>query len=207
MIYLYMLGLALLLMLPMVFAFRGRRGLRDRREAALALHRAQLAELARDLSDGRIAATEYAGAKLEVERRLLNADGFSESTPDGNAALLLVAAMIVIPIMAFALYLPGSTPTVPSEPHTQWVVQQQAQQQRLTGLIVALRMHLAGLDPNSVQASQGEAYLAEALAEQASAITPESLSLFQESLAHAPADASWRALDEQRLAQAQQSAQ
>ena len=67
-------------------------------------------------------------------------------------------------------------------------------------------MHLAGADANSVDASQGQAYLAEALAEEAGAITPEALSLFQESLAHAPQNASWRALDLQRIAQAQTAA-
>jgi cytochrome c-type biogenesis protein CcmH len=205
MIFVWMLALALLLMLPLGFAFRGKRNLRDRREAALALHRAQLSELARDLTDGRIAQSEYAGAKLEVERRLLNADGYSEAAADGNATLLLVAAAVAIPVMAFALYLPGSTPAIPSEPHAQWLAKEQAQQQRLTDLITVLRQHLAGMDPNSSTASEGQAYLAEAMAEQAQSVTPEALMLFEESLAHAPPDASWRDLDEQRIAQAQQN--
>jgi cytochrome c-type biogenesis protein CcmH len=203
MIFLWMLGLAILLMLPLGFAFGGRRGLRNRRETALRLHRAQLDELARDLADNRIGAGEYAAAKLEVERRLLAADAAAEPVQDGNARLLLFATMIAVPVMAFALYLPDSTPNVPSEPHAQWVKRQQDADAQLVGFIAALRMRLASVDPNSPDASQGEAYLGEALSEQAGQITPEALSYFKQSLANAPPGASWRALDQERLAQAQ----
>jgi cytochrome c-type biogenesis protein CcmH len=199
-LYLIMLGLSLLLMTPLAWLFRRTR-LRDRRGAALELHKAQLAELARDHADGRIGEAEYRAAKIEVERRLLSADTVTEPAMTGNARLLLVGTVIAIPIMAFALYLPGSTPGVPSEPHDQWVAQQANANARLTGLIAGLRMHLAGIDPNSVDASQGEAYLAEALSEEAGEVTPEALSYFKQSLASAPPTASWRSLDLQRIAQ------
>jgi cytochrome c-type biogenesis protein CcmH len=202
MIYLWMLGLAILLMAPLALAFTGGPGTRNRRDAALALHKAQLEELARDLTDGRIAASEYNAAKLEVERRLLAADSFTERAMDGNARFLLIVTALAVPVMAFALYLPGSTPNIPSEPHARWLVQQQAIDARLAGLVAAIRARLANEDPNSLDASQGQAYLAEALAEQAGTVTPEALALFRQSLAHAPADASWRPLDEQRIAQA-----
>jgi cytochrome c-type biogenesis protein CcmH len=204
MIFLWMLGLAILLMAPLAVAFIGGKNIRNRRESALALHKAQLEELVRDLADSRIAAPEYNAAKLEVERRLLTADSFTERTMDGNARFLLIATVLAVPIMAFALYLPGSTPNIPSEPHAKWLVQEQAVSARLTGLIAVLQARLANEDPNSADASQGQAYLAEALAEQAGAITPEALGLFRQSLANAPADASWRPLDEQRIAQATQ---
>lgn len=121
MIFLLMLALALLLMLPLFLSLRTGRQLRDRRETALTIHRAQLDELAKDLRDSRIDTQEYAGARLEIERRVLSADGLTESRQDGNARNLLVAAMFLIPVMAFLLYLPGSTPEIPSEPHGQWV--------------------------------------------------------------------------------------
>jgi cytochrome c-type biogenesis protein CcmH len=203
MILLLMLGVALALTAPLLFALRRPRALRNRREAALALHRAQLGELVRDRDEGRIGATEYHAAKLEVERRLLAADGAKTPELNGDARLLLTATIVALPFAAFALYLPGSTPRVPSEPHAQWAAQQEVQQARMNQVIALLRGHLASIDPNSVDASQGQAYLAEALAEQAGTITPEALALFQQSLAHAPAEASWRALDEQRIAQAQ----
>ncbi|HEY1857946.1 c-type cytochrome biogenesis protein CcmI [Acidocella sp.] len=202
MIFLYMLGLSLVLMTPLAFAYRGGRT-RDRRGAALALHRAQLDELTRDLADQRIAAPEYAAARLEVERRLLTADSLKERALDGNARFLLIVTIIAIPLAAFALYLPGSTPDVPSEPHAQWLAQQQAANAQLDRLIALLRGRLAGEPTNTVDASQGEAYLAEALAERAGTITPEALALFKQSIANAPANASWRSLDAQRIAQAQ----
>jgi cytochrome c-type biogenesis protein CcmH len=207
MIMLYMLAVILLLTAPLAFAFRRPRSLQNRREAALALHRAQLAELSRDLEEGRIGATEFQAAKLEVERRVLTADASATPALNGDARVLLIITMIALPIAAFALYLPGSTPTAPSEPHAQWAAQQAAANARLDQFVTMLRAHLSTEDPNSVNASQGQAYLAEALAEQAGTITPEALSLFQQSLAHAPAGASWRALDEQRIAQAQGAGQ
>jgi cytochrome c-type biogenesis protein CcmH len=203
MIFLYMLGLSLVLMTPLAFAFRGGRAARDRRGAALALHRAQLDELSRDLDDQRIGAPEYAAARLEVERRLLTADSLKERALDGNARVLLIVTLIAIPLVAFALYLPGSTPEVPSEPHTQWLVQEQAADTRLDQLIALLRARLVNEPATTTDASQGEAYLAEALAERAGTITPEALALFKQSIAHAPPNASWRPLDEERIAQAQ----
>ncbi len=202
MILFIMLGIALLLTAPLLFAFRRPRKQHSRREAALALHRAQLAELARDREDGRIGEVEYKAAMLEVERRLLTADATTMPEMSGDARPLLIATIIAMPVAAFALYLPGSTYNVPSEPHSQWMAQEQTEQTRLAQLIAMLRAHLAGIDPNSVDASQGQAYLAEALSEQAGAITPEALALFRQSLLHAPAGASWRPLDEQRIAQA-----
>jgi cytochrome c-type biogenesis protein CcmH len=207
MIYIYMLAVILLLTVPLAWALRKPRSLQNRREAALALHRAQLVELSRDLEEERIGATEFEAAKLEVERRVLAAGATATPALNGDARLLLIITMIALPIAAFALYLPGSTPTVPSEPHAQWAAQQAADQARISQFITILRTHLTGEDPNSVDASQGQAYLAEALAEQAGTITPEALGLFHQSLAHAPAGASWRALDEQRIAQAQAAGQ
>jgi cytochrome c-type biogenesis protein CcmH len=206
MIFVYMLVLALVLMLPLAFTFWRKNPARNRRDAALALHRAQLDELTRDLTDGRLAQADYAAAKLEIERRLLQADSFIEAPFTGNARILLIAAILAVPVMGFALYLPGSTANVPSEPHAQWLAKQQAANAQLDSFIAELRGHLATVDPNSADASQGSAYLAEALAEQAQAITPEALALFKQSLANAPQNAPWRQLDEQRIAQATSAA-
>jgi cytochrome c-type biogenesis protein CcmH len=206
MIFLLMLALALLLMLPLFLSFAKGRTPPDRRETALAIHRAQLAELAKDLTEGRIGKAEYAGAKLEIERRLLSADGLTETRQDGNARGLLVVTAILVPIMAFMLYLPGSTPDLPSEPHAKWLVRQQAEHQQAQVLIAALRVKLQMLDPNSAEASQGQAYLAEALAEDAGQLTPESIALFKQSIRNAPPDAAWRKLDEQRLVEANAAA-
>jgi cytochrome c-type biogenesis protein CcmH len=202
MIFLLMLGLALLLMLPLLLSLRNRGKPRQRRETALAIHRAQLDELGRDLQQSRIDADLYAGARLEIERRLLNADSKADTRPDGDARWLLVAVAALIPVMAFLLYLPGSTPEIPSEPHTAWLAREQTAHAQAQILITALRARLATLDPNSAEASQGQAYLAEALAEDAGTLTPESIALFKQSFRNAPANAAWRGLDERRLAEA-----
>ncbi len=195
-----MLVVALALTLPLLLVFRRGQKLPERREAALTLHRAQLAELDRDLADGRIGKEEHAGAKLEVERRLLAADALPAQPTNGNANLLLIMTIIALPVGGFALYLPGATP-VSSEPHAAWAAQQAAQQQQIEQLIILLRAHLANATPGSDDASEGEAYLAEALSEQAGEITPEALALFKQSLASAPPNSSWRQLDQQRLLQ------
>jgi len=202
MIFVLMAALAAVLILPLLFAFRGPDTARGRREAALAIHRAQLAELDRDFADARIAASEYAGAKLEIERRLLAADSLPDKPLDGHAKVLIFATALAIPAMAFLLYLPGNTHQVPSEPHAEWAAQQAKAESQIDSFITELRAHLATVDPNSVDASEGQALLAEALAEKAGALTPESIALFKQSLANAPANASWRKLDEQRLVQA-----
>jgi len=203
MIFALMFGLAVVLMFPLLFIFRGGAGgARGRRDAAIAIHRAQLEELERDLANGRIADSEYAGAKLEIERRLLAADALTDVKLDGSARWFLGVTALAVPAMAFLLYLPGSTPHVPSEPHAAWAAQQLRAAAQIDQAINELRAHLATIDPNSADASEGQALLAEALAERAGGLTPESIALFKQSLANAPPNASWRNLDEQRLVQA-----
>jgi len=202
MIFALMAALAVILTLPLLLAFRGPTTARGRREAALAIHRAQLAELHRDLAEARIAPTEFAGAKLEIERRLLAADSLADKPLDGQAKFLLLATALAIPAMAFLLYLPSKSYYVPSEPHAQWAAQQAKAATQIDTFITELRAHLATVDPNSVDASEGQALLAEALAEKAGGLTPESIALFKQSLANAPPNAKWRQLDEQRLIQA-----
>ncbi|MGE4481670.1 c-type cytochrome biogenesis protein CcmI [Acidocella sp.] len=199
--------LALILTLPLLLVFHQPRKLRERRDAAMALHRAQLTELDRDLEDGRIDIAEHAGARLEIERRLLAADALPVQPTGGSAKLLLIMLLAALPIGGFALYWPDNSWYVPSEPHARWEAQQKAAAQRLEQIIALLRAHLAKVEPNSADASQGQAYLAEALTEQAGGITPEALSLFKQSLADAPEGASWRQIDEQRLMQAKTQGQ
>ena len=191
MILLLMLALALALTAPLALAFWRPRSLLNRRDAALALHRAQLAELVRERAEGRIGGPEYFAAKLEVERRLLAEDGAAIAEQNGDARLLLAVTIIALPIAAFALYLPGSTPALPSEPHAAWAERAAS----YTPYIDALRARLAPLPPNSAAASEGLSLLAQLLAEQAGFITPEALADCRAALASAPAGAAWRAPD------------
>lgn len=198
-----MLLLALLLSLPILLVFLVPFHPVQSRQTTLALYRDQLAELKQDQALGRINSNELASAELEIQRRLLVADKLPADSHTGSAKFLLILTIIVLPIGGFILYLPGSTPFLPSVPHALLIKNQQLVQQKLAGLIAVLREHLAQVPPDSANASQGQAYLAEALTEQAGIVTPQALDLFKQSLANAPAGASWRALDQKRITQAQ----
>ncbi|WP_298223485.1 c-type cytochrome biogenesis protein CcmI [Acidocella sp.] len=203
-LFLLQAALAVALTLPLVLALRRQPRNTELRTAALALYRAQLDELARDAAIGLLPELEYQAARLEIEHRLLAADQLHEPPQTGNAKPLLIAAMLCLPVAAFMLYLPGSAPNVPSEPHATWMARYGRQYALLNELITKLRAHLATVDPHSANASEGEAYLGQALSERADAITPEALLLFKESLASAPPGSSWIAIDKQFLDEAGQ---
>jgi cytochrome c-type biogenesis protein CcmH len=189
MILLLQLLLALVLVGPLALALRPPRALPTVRDASLALHRAQLAALT---DDDTLPADQRAAAALEVQRRLLAAGALAAPRLNGDARGLILLLLFALPLMGFMLYLPGSAPNIPSVTYAQ-------QQAQLDDIIAKLRAHLALAVPGSDDASQGEAYLGEALTEQARTLTPEARALFTDSLAHAPAGASWRGLDMQRL--------
>jgi cytochrome c-type biogenesis protein CcmH len=142
--------------------WRGRVG-RDRREAALALHRAQLAELDRDLADGRLAPSEHAAAQLEVQRRLLAAAELApqavEVAPRAGRRALALAVPFVVPILAAALYLIHGQPGMPAMPLAMRIKAEQAARTadaaKLEMLIATLRRQLPTLDPHSEKARQG----------------------------------------------------
>lgn len=197
-----MLLLALAFSLPLLLVFFRSGQPVSRRETTLALYRAQLAALEQDQALGWIDESGYKNAKLEIEHRLLAADKLPAEPTGGRAKMLLTLTIIILPIGGFVLYLPGSTPFLPSVPHAWLIKKQAAEQKQLEHLILLLRTHLAHVPPASANASEGQAYLAEALTAQQGMVTPEALSLFKQSLAHAPIDSPWRALDQQAIAHA-----
>ena len=229
--------LATLALLPAAAALRGTSRLQDRREPALALHRAQLRELERDRRDGMIAASEHQAARLEVERRLLSA-----AAGPGPAERLATNAhggwlgLALVPPAALALYLVGGHPGLPAQPVAQRMAQAESRTQEDAALIATLREGLARLDPAAPEARQGYILLGQAdasrsdwgaaaaawrvalahgfdpaLAMQAAeaqsradgGVSAESAALFRHALQAAPADAPWRQLAEQRIAQAE----
>ncbi|HQT66311.1 MAG: c-type cytochrome biogenesis protein CcmI [Rhodospirillales bacterium 20-60-12] len=233
MIWALMAILAVLAMVPLGLAMRRHGTNLDRRRAALALHRAQLDEIIREHAEGRLGPVEYQGAKLEIERRILATDQLEEGPTDGSARWLLFAVLALVPIMGFALYLPGSTPSIPSEPHAIWVKTQDEQAKQDEQLIAALRDRLASMDPSSTQYREGYILLGQALlagshpdqaiaawqtaikagfdptiaaelaeleSEQSGHVTPEAAALFREALAHAPPNAPWIPIAQQRIA-------
>lgn len=134
---------------------------RGRREAALALHRAQLRELDRDARLGLVAQGEHGGARLEIERRLLAASDQSDRDPRTQAAgrVTLAAALLAIPVLAGALYAIGGHPRMGADPLGPRRAADHARNARADALIAQIRAGLAGLDPHSDQAHGGNILL------------------------------------------------
>lgn len=230
MIWIAILLLSAAALAPTLLGLRSHTRNRDRGEAALALHRAQLAELERDRLEGRIDPSEHAAALLEVQRRTLVAADMRDHAPKPGARTPLIAALFLVPTIALGLYLVGGQPGMPSAtPGGPEQIQAQEQE-----MIAQLRSALATADPKSARARQGNtllasveesrgnftaaatawkaalvsgfdpliaAHAAEAATRADGFVSPESATMFRRALAAAPPDAAWRDLVEKRLAQ------
>ncbi len=169
MIWLWLLVVACVTMTPVAwFAGRGGR-LRGRRDAALALHRAQLTELDRDLAEGRLLPSEHGAARLEVQRRLLaEAEQAEAAAParSGPAGVVLVAALV--PALALILYVAaGGAPDFRArEAAARQIAQGVAAQARQTAedeaVVGRLRDALAKMDPRTDTARRGYVMLGRA---------------------------------------------
>lgn len=221
---------------PLALTLRPALSARGRREAALALHRAQLAELDRDLAEGRIARAEHQGAVLEVERRLLSAAATGEPVSGTAQRGPVWAALAMVPLAAGLLYLTGGSPGLPAAPLKARIAAAEQRARAEAHMVEELRTVLATLDPRSEKAREGYVLLgeaearlgnmkgaaddwkvalasrfdptlaleaAEATAEANGRVTAEAAALFRRALAAAPADAPWRKMAEQRLAESQ----
>jgi cytochrome c-type biogenesis protein CcmH len=154
-------GLAVLAMVPLIIALLRVRTPRGRRASALALHRAQLEELDRELEAGRIGSAEHEGAKLEVQRRLLAVADLQDEGVKSASKGPLILACILVPLAAEGLYLVGGHPELPSgiqERHEN-AAQDEVETERL---ISTLRSRLGDLDPATDIASQGYVLLGNA---------------------------------------------
>jgi cytochrome c-type biogenesis protein CcmH len=152
------LGIALLAAIalaPLAFSLRRTAAARGRQEAAIALHRAQLAELDRDLADGRIAAAEHANAVLEVQRRLLAAGASAESQARASSRKPVLIALLLVPLGGFALYLLGGSPEMPAVPLADRLAAEHEREAREALLIAQLRQRLSEIDPHSERAHEG----------------------------------------------------
>ncbi|HUD61611.1 MAG TPA: c-type cytochrome biogenesis protein CcmI [Acetobacteraceae bacterium] len=162
MIWLAIALLAAISLAPLAFSLRRATVAHGRQAAAIALHRAQLAELDRDLADGRIAATEHANAVLEVQRRLLAAAENAEPRTQTSTRSPVLFALLLVPLGAFALYLVGGEPELPAAPLADRIVAAQQRAAHDAALIAQLRQRLESLDPHSEQARQGYVLLGNA---------------------------------------------
>ena len=162
MIWLAIAVLAGVSLAPLALSLRRAAVARSRRDAAITLHRAQLAELDRDLADGRIAASEQASAALEVQRRLLAAAGGTEPDTSANATSTVWFALALVPIGALALYLVGGSPEMPAQPLADRIAAARVREAREAALIAELRRRLTEIDPHSEQSRQGYVLLGNA---------------------------------------------
>lgn len=159
MIWLALAALSLLALLPMILSLRRRPEERGRRQPALDLHRAQLAELDRERVEGRIAPAEHAAAALEVQRRLLSVA--SQEDPPASLASrgAVLAAVLLVPSAALGLYLAGGVPDMPAMPLAARLAAARAEEAKHAGeqdaLLADLRARIAELDPTSDKAREG----------------------------------------------------
>lgn len=146
--------LAVAALAPLAVALERRTSAKGARDLALGLHRAQLAELDRDLAEGRIMPAEHATAVLEVQRRLLAAAAAPESAARTGSRVPVLVTVVLVPAMALGLYMVAGQPGLPSVTANG----EQARLQRAMeegALIDQLRERLGTLDPATDQARQG----------------------------------------------------
>lgn len=171
MIWLAVLALSAVALAPLAAGLRGRVAARGRRDSALALHRAQLAELDRDLAEARIGPAEHANAVLEVQRRLLaTGDAPDEATAPGGVGgavsgaerasrASILAALLIVPVAALGLYWLGGSPGLPSVPAAERRAEAERRAAEASALAERLRQGLERVDPRSEQARQGQVLL------------------------------------------------
>ncbi|MGC1408591.1 MAG: c-type cytochrome biogenesis protein CcmI [Acetobacteraceae bacterium] len=155
MIWLAIALLAVIALAPLALSLRRTAAARGRQEAAVALHRAQLAELDRDLADGRIAAAEHANATLEVQRRLLASAANAETAARSSSRGPVLFALVLVPLGGLVLYLLGGSPELPAVPLADRIAAAQEREAREAVLIGQLRQRLSQIDPHTEQARQG----------------------------------------------------
>ena len=153
---------AVVVLAPLAFVLGAPGFTRSRRDSALAIHRAQLAELERDLAEGRIAPAEHASAVLEVQRRLLAAADAQEPPPPRAARAPLLLTLLAVPVLGAALYALDGHPFLPAAPLAARLAAADRNSQDAAPLIAALRQRLTTLDPHSETARQGYVLLGNA---------------------------------------------
>jgi cytochrome c-type biogenesis protein CcmH len=147
--------LAAVALAPLGLSLRHGVTARGRREAALALHRSQLAELDRNLADARIGAAEHAAAVLEVQRRLLAAADSADPVPSVSSQSAIWAVLALVPVAALLLYVVGGSPGLPALPLKERLAAMRQRVHEEQALVAQLQVVLGKLDPHSDKAREG----------------------------------------------------
>ena len=111
-------AMLLLALLFVVLPLIGRRRSSEADDAALnvALSRDRLAELKAERTEGLIADGDYEAARQELEARVLRESEAGTSTRGQGPRWVAAAALIVVPLLAFGLYIQLGTPTLIDPP-------------------------------------------------------------------------------------------
>jgi cytochrome c-type biogenesis protein CcmH len=122
---------------------RGQRPQNDGSEAAV--YKDQLTEIDRDVAAGTIGAPEAKAARVEIGRRLLTAADHQRDPPIASNVRLrrsvAVIALVGLPIVAIALYLPLGSPRLPDFPLAERIRAPDASQP-LDNLVAQVEAHL-----------------------------------------------------------------
>jgi cytochrome c-type biogenesis protein CcmH len=98
-----------------------RRSAPEGQARAVAFHKAQLAEIDRDVARGQLPPGEAAGARAEAARRLIAASDAAAATPGADGAQArrrgaVVVIFLVVPAVTFGLYARFGSPNLPDQP-------------------------------------------------------------------------------------------
>jgi cytochrome c-type biogenesis protein CcmH len=143
--------LALAALLPLGAAVLRPSAARGRREADVALYRAQLDELDREREAGRLDEAGHRAARIEVQRRLIAAADQAEVETKRRSPALLMAIVPLLAAAGFGVYLLRGSPGMPSAPYDLRAEAAARDDQ----ILATLRERLQALDPRSEQARQG----------------------------------------------------
>jgi cytochrome c-type biogenesis protein CcmH len=117
----------------------------EREGTEVTVYRDQLAEIDRDLASGLVGAAEATAARVEISRRLLAADDAERAvaaTPNVRSRrTVAVVALVGVPVLAVALYLPLGSPRLPDFPFSARV-QTASPSQPLENLVAQVEAHL-----------------------------------------------------------------
>ena len=102
--------LALAALLPLGAAVLRPAAARGRREADVALYRAQLVELDREREAGRLDEAGHRAARIEVQRRLIAAADQAEVVATKRSPALLVAILPLLAAAGLGIYLLRGSP-------------------------------------------------------------------------------------------------
>lgn len=153
MIWVVIAAVSALAVAPLLVALWRRPAALGRRDAALALYRAQLADLERDRDAGRITGDAFTAARIEVQRRMLAVAPEAEAngTRGRGAGAFLAALLFLLPAGGVGLYLARGYPDLPGATQAE----REDAAAREDGLLATLRARLEAMPQGTETARQG----------------------------------------------------